>query len=161
MAKIILCFLSVFILNSRVCARSFKLVELTNDWDHKKYELYLETSEDGAFSHLELKDLSLNDWTQYFLDELRSGVVLKEVQGQKIIILQSHNINVLDGGTISVSYLKNIFTGEYKKLSVEIDHNNQEWFVFYKGKRAKAFHFITNRVVNKAIGIKKVVVQLF
>ena len=147
------------VLSGSLKAASVKLASLTSDWEDNHYELFVELNDQNQIEYLKLFDISSQSWQRYYLDDLSEGVVLKEVQKQKVLVMYSSTLNIIDGGEVQIEFLKNIFTGEYRKLAFTIAQQAKHWGIFYHGQRAQEIHFITNRVVSKPIGIKRVVVR--
>ena len=143
-----------------VSAKDFKLFTVTNDMDSDKYEFILKTDENEVAVGLKMKNIRKeSDVTNFRVTGLNSGVVLREQEGRKIIIVRSNDFEVDRGGHLTIDYLYNGITGSRKELNLKVDYNGSTWTVYSNGSKVNSLHFKGKKVFGRVVGIKSVSIR--
>ena len=142
-----------------VMAKDFKIVTVTNNDDHIKYDLYVVADEEDNAKSLKMYDRAVKDWTHYEIKNLKNGVVLKQIDEYKVIVLKSGDFEQDRGGHFKLDYLSNGMTGKRKELPVSIEYNGTNWTVYHNGEKVNLLDFKVKKFLGKTIGIKGVDVK--
>jgi hypothetical protein len=101
----------------------------------------------------------------FSVDQLRVGVVLKRDEPRKIDVVSvvAPTIDAIHGGTITVHYLFNGLTGEYKDWNFEAVNQGNSWLAYTSRENGfTPFNkmFMERKVLfGQMVGIKSIVVK--
>ena len=90
------------------------------------------------------------------MDKLESGVVLKEEQGHKVIVLKGQSFDHDRGGDVKIDYLYNGITGSRKDMELEIQFDGQKWQVYSNARRISNLKFKGKTIFGKVVGVASV-----
>ncbi|GAB4409045.1 MAG: hypothetical protein OHK0056_10680 [Bacteriovoracaceae bacterium] len=134
-----------------------KILNIVNNIENKNYDLILEVDENQVARGLKVFDHTMRDTKEYDMSNLNQGVILKEEQGYKVIVLKSGDFEHDRGGSMDVDYLKNGIVGSRGKMNLEVQFDGKDWVVFSNGSKVKNLKFYPNKVFGKVVGISKIV----
>ncbi len=153
-----LLFTFIFGVASANAAKS-KILVVTNDNDNAYYDLYLELDEDQSARGLSMYDRSKNDWVQFQVKDLSTGVDLKREGKHRVIVLKSGDFEHDRGGHFLVDYLSSGVTGTRDFLELTIDFDGTSWKAYHKGVEVEQLNFKVRKLFGKTVGIKDVIVE--
>ena len=142
--------------SSLVMAADQKILNIINAIDNKNYDLIMEVDEDNRASGLKVFDHSNKDTKNYNMDKLESGVVLKEEQGHKVIVLKGQSFDHDRGGDVKIDYLYNGITGSRKDMDLEIQFDGKKWQVYSNARRISNLKFKGKTIFGKVVGVASV-----
>ncbi|MDC1174337.1 hypothetical protein OAT67_03005, partial [Bacteriovoracaceae bacterium] len=151
--------LGIQLMMTQAYAAQTKIFAVTNDDDHKNYDLYLETDDTEKVTGLKMYDKSLKQWESFNINGLEDGAVLKKSGDHKVIVLKSNDFEKDRGGNFKVDYLSNGITGSRKDMEITVDFDGHKWAAFHEGVKINLLDFKVKKVFRITVGIKKVIVK--
>lgn len=143
---------TVFFLMNTLFAAEVKVANVTNEEDREVVNLVLITDdnngdlvgfrhdsylENGNLSGSESEDLNLLD---------KGGILLKQTDGYKVVIMKSENFALHKGGSIELDTLYNGATGERRSYHLELLRNGDDWSLERAQHKVERIHLKSNKV---------------
>lgn len=148
--------LATLLTSTWAMAADQKLLNIINTIDNKNYDLIIEVDESSRATGLKVYDQTMKDSKSYNMDNLKTGVVLKEQSGHKVIVLKGQSFDHDRGGDVKVDYLYNGITGARRDLQLEIQFDGQKWQVYSNGGRISNLKFKGKTILGKVVGVASV-----
>lgn len=149
------------ILTSSVFAGIQKIAYITNDEDKDVINLELMTDSNEDITHLKIvykhSNNQVYDTKTYVAEKAADGVVLHEVDGRKVVTLESPNFSSHQGGMIKLDFLSNGITGSRGLKKLDLSRNGDTWSLSDLSKKINKLHFVSNKkALIGTIGIKRI-----
>jgi hypothetical protein len=156
--KLTTVFFTCFLFMTQILAKDIHLVEVTNDDDHKYFDLYIVAEEDGTAKGLKMWDRVAKDWTNFDLSSLaKEGAILRQKGNHKVIVMKSNDFEVDRGGHFIVDYLASGVSGRRESLEMKVELEGDDWKLYREGQEVKLLDFKVRRVpIIGVVGIDKV-----
>lgn len=155
----ILCLITASI--SFAATQTLSTISVSGESYIMKLELNLDKKKDiTSFKLLELvKGKTINDKT-YQTSGAKSGIVLMEQSGRKVVKLQSDNFSSHNGGDVVLDYLYNGINGKRRKLHMDLSRDGDVWALYINGKKTTKMHFVKNKkAIVGVVGVKRIEVK--
>lgn len=136
-----------------------KVLTVKNSEENSLFDLYIAKDSEDKAKGLKMYDRGDKDWTNFDINNLKKGVILKEEGGHKVIILKSGDFEEDRGGHFKVDYLHNGITGKRRDIEIKFDFDGTKWRVFHRGSEVNLLDFKVKKFFGKTIGIEKVVAK--
>jgi hypothetical protein len=149
------------LLTSQAFAGIQKIAYITNDEDTDIINLELVTDNNEDITHLKIvykhSNNQVYDSETYVAEKAADGVVLHEVDGRKVVTLESPNFSGHQGGLIKLDFLSNGITGARGLKKFDLSRNGDTWSLSDFTKKVKKLHFVSNKkALIGTIGIKRI-----
>ena len=150
-------FLLLFVLSLNVLAGEQYLLKATGDVDDVEGKLYIITDQGLVADKIKIQYNDGDSPDVHSTQGLKKGIVLMERDGHDVVKMQSHDFLDDRGGYFKIDYLYNGITGSRKSIEVKAQIVNNKWAVFRNGVKVNRMHFVSKKILGKAIGISKVI----
>lgn len=154
MKKILI--LASLLVSTWAMAADQKILNIINTIENKNYDLIIEVDDSSRATGLKVYDQAMKDSKSYNMNNLKTGVVLKEQSGHKVIVLKGQSFDHDRGGDVKVDYLYNGITGSRKEMELEIQFDGKKWQVYSNGGRISNLRFKGKTVLGKVVGVASV-----
>lgn len=161
--KIIFC-LFFALTQSIAFAEIIDLIHISNEENEKITHLAIQTDKDNSIqkiideTHLG-KDIVSR--YEYEIEQLTSsGIVMYRTSGRDVVTLNSSNITNHYGGDITINYLYNGLTNNYKNMDIQLEKIDREWKILINGQKIRSLRLHVNKKpIVGTVGIKSISYQ--